>query len=95
MEPRRKDWVGPACFHATVVLTLWALVVNNISLASGNYTWVVIQAVCCSVGALALIAIGWRRFPLFARVIAGPMILACGWTVLDAGLRRLPSILGW
>ena len=95
MEAKRRDMVGPLCFHTAIVLTLWALLVNNISLASSAYTSVVVQAIVCSVAALVLIAIGWNRLPSFARAMAAVIILANAWTLLDAGGRRLPAILGW
>ena len=58
-------------------------------------TQLVVQAIVCSVVALVLISIGWNRMPVFARVIAMDIVLAAGWTLLDAGGRRLPAILGW
>ncbi len=95
METRRQDLRGPLCFHTALLLTLWALLVNNICLASSDYSSVVVQAIMCSVVALVLISIGWNRMPVFARVIAMDIVLAAGWTLLDAGGRRLPAILGW
>ena len=87
METRRQELRGPLCFHTSLVLTLWALLVNNISLASSEYTSVVVQAIACSVAALLLIAVGWNRMPFFARILAVVIVLAAGWTFLDAGAR--------
>jgi hypothetical protein len=94
-EARERDLGRPLCFNAAFVLTLWALFVNSVDLASGDYASVVIQALVCSALALVLIAIRWRRMPGFARAISLVLTAANLWTLIDAGGRRLPGILGW
>ena len=87
--------IAAAFIVIALILTLWALLVNNISLASNDYTSVVVQAIVFAIAALFLIAIGWNRMPILMRAMAVVMSLAAAWTLLDALGRRLPAILGW
>jgi hypothetical protein len=80
---------------AAGLLTFFATALNNITLASNEYLGVVVAAIVWSIAALALIAATWRRMPAYGRVLAVPAILLNAWTLLDAGGRRLPAILGW
>src|SRR3989441_8743111 len=66
MERRERAWLGKVLLGVGLVLSLWAVLVNNIALASNDYRSVVIQAVICS----SLAHSAWHE--LGARLIAGP-----------------------
>ncbi|MCP5021462.1 MAG: hypothetical protein GY930_06770 [bacterium] len=78
-----------------MLLTLYALVLNNITVSTGNYTSIVIQAIACSFIAILLVVVAWRRIPPVGRATAVLFVLVNLWTLLDAGGLRLPAVLGW
>ena len=78
-----------------LLLTLYAFGINNISVATNNFTSIVIQAVACSSVAILLVVVAWRRIPPVGRATAALFVLANLWTLFDAGVRRLPAVLGW
>ena len=82
-------------FDVALVLTLWSLLVNNITLTSNDYTGVVIQAVVCSSLALVLLIAVWLRSSRITRFFCLLVAVPAAWTLLDAAGRRLPAILQW
>ena len=48
-----------------------------------------------STQALLLIGAGWRAMSVPLRVFSVVFGVAASWTLLDAGARRLPAVLGW
>ena len=78
---------------AAVCLTLAALFLNQITLASNDYSTIVLAALGCALAGLALIAASWRRQTWFVRLIALLAVLADGWILLDVLGRRLPALL--
>ena len=75
-------------------ITLYSLAINNITFATDDYRWIVIQAVAGSAGALLVSALLWRRVPMGGRVVLGLCVAASFWTLVDAGGRRLPAVMG-
>lgn len=82
-------------FTAACILTLWALVLNHVTVARNDYTWIVIQSVGCAALAVALVALSWNGMPVVGRVIGALLLAANLWTLVDAGGRGLPAVLGW
>ncbi len=95
MDTARRSRRGPLCFYTALCFTCWGLFANNITLASGDYRAVVLSAIACSIAAVLLIGIGWLRMSVTLRVLSFAIALAACWTLVDAGGRRLPAILGW
>ena len=77
------------------VMTLYALVANNITIANSDYRSVVLQAVGIACLAFVITASIWRRTPVVGRLALALCVLANLATLLDAGGRRLPSVMGW
>jgi hypothetical protein len=86
-------WAG----YAAGVLAVWAALVNNITFATNDYFWIVVQAITCAglSNLIVALAFRWRRAGTVGRVFAIVLLAVNGWTLLDAGGRRLPAILGW
>jgi len=82
------------CLWAGLALALWGLLANNITIA-GDYTFWILSALLASVGALIAFGYGWPRFSWLGRTVALIVALPTGWTILDAGCRRLPALFGW
>jgi hypothetical protein len=81
---------------ASVLLTtLYSLVINNITFATNDYRWIVIQAVAGATGSLLASYLIWHRVPAAGRVVLALCSLANLWTLLDAGGRRLLAAMGW
>lgn len=78
---------------AVLCLTLAALVLNHVSLASNDYLGVVLAAVGLAIATLVLIASTWKRQSSLGRLISVLAVLANSWTLLDALGRRLPALL--
>ncbi len=96
LETRRHH--SPSGFLAYVgalLLTIYAFAINSITFATNDYTSIVVQAVACAAVAIVLVVVAWRRIPPAGRAIATLLVLANLWTLVDAGGRRLPSLLGW
>ncbi len=91
MKPATKNSTGIIILAS--LMTLLALTVNNISLASNDYRSVVIQAVIYSSIALILLGSRWARMSFISRVISIIIALLAGWTFFDAVGRRLPFVL--
>ncbi len=91
----RNSLSGFLAHTGAMLLTLYALMINNITVATNDYTSIVIQAIACSCVAILLVVVAWRRVPTVGRATAVPFVLANLWTLLDAGGRRLPALLGW
>jgi hypothetical protein len=87
--------LGAVLLSAGLVLSLWALLVNNIALASNDYRSVILQAVVCSSLALVLLGISWVRLSWPGRVVAILFAVLNAVTLLDAAGRRLPSVFRW
>ncbi|MBI1851797.1 MAG: hypothetical protein HYR85_15770 [Planctomycetes bacterium] len=85
---------GPVCVSVALLLTLWAVITDNITLTTGRYTAVLIQAVVCSSASLLCLAFGWPRMSTLLRVLSVILALADAWTLFDAGGCRLPGVLG-
>ena len=91
----RKSW-SVVVGHATaVVMTMLALLANNITLVSGDYRAVVIAAVGWSGGAIVLSFALWRELTLTLKLVSLVLVLANIWTLYDAAGRRLPAVMGW
>jgi len=95
METRPRTWLGDMLLGVGLVLSLWALLVNNIALASNDYRSVVIQAVVCSSLALMLLGMSWVRVSWLGRGLAILFGVLDALTLLDAAGRRLPDVLRW
>ena len=93
-EPRARSTLAFVGYLIALVLTLWALLLNNITLA-GDYTLVLVQAIGSSVVAILLLVLCWTRIPTPGRVVSAVLVLANLWVLVDAGGRRLPAALGW
>ena len=91
----RYSLSGLLAHTGALLLTLYAFMINNITVATNNYTSIVIQAVACSSVAILLVVVAWRRIPPAGRATAAVFVLANFWTLFDAGGRRLPAVLGW
>lgn len=87
--------IGTFLLVAACASTLWALFVNNVTLAGNAYTSVVIQAVVCAASAIVLVVLAWKWMPTYGRVIGAVLVALNVWTLVDAGGRRLPAVLGW
>lgn len=90
-EPRAH--AARFAFAAALCLTLAALALNNVTLASSDYLMVVLAAVGCAIAALVLIAAAWKRQTWWVRAISVLAAVADAWTLLDALGRRLPALL--
>jgi hypothetical protein len=88
---RRWTWEG----YVTGFLTFWAVAANNITFATNDYFWIVTQAIVCAGISTVILAFRWRRTGLAGRIVAAILSALNVWTLLDAGGRRLPAILGW
>ena len=95
MERRERAWLGKVLLGVGLVLSLWAVLVNNIALASNDYRSVVIQAVICSSLALILLGMSWARVSSLGRVLAVLFAVLDALTLFDAAGRRLPYVLRW
>lgn len=86
--------VAVAC-ALMLLMSLYSLAINNITFATNDYRSIVIQAVAVAAGALLATILIWRRVPVAGRA----MLVLCGlanlWTLVDAGGRRLPAVMGW
>ena len=84
------------CVNALVLLmTLYSLALNHITFATNDYRTIVIQAVAVASAALLITGLIWRRVPAAGRVMLVLCALVNLWTLVDAGGRRLPSVMGW
>ena len=95
MERPERAWLGKVRLGVGLVLSLWAVLVNNIALASNDYRSVVIQAVFCSSLALILLGMSWARVSSLGRVFAVLFAVLDALTLFDAAGRRLPDVLRW
>ena len=59
-------------------ITLYSLAINNITFATDDSRWIVIQAVAGSAGALLVGALLWSRVPMGGRVVLGLCGVAIG-----------------
>jgi hypothetical protein len=89
-----KDWTWQG--YVAGVLAFWAVTVNNITFATNDYFWIIVQAL---VGAglsnlILAVSFPWRRVGIGERVFATLVLALNAWTLLDAGGRRLPAHLG-
>ncbi len=87
--------LGAVLLSVGLVLSLWALLVNNIALASNDYRSVIIQAVVSSSMALVLLGVSWVRLSWPWRVVAIPFAVLNAVTLFDTVGRRLPSVFQW
>ena len=87
--------VGFLAYTGALLLTIYAVAINNITFATRDYTSIVFQAIACASIAIFLVVVAWRRIPPTGRTIAAVFVFANLWTLLDAGVRRLPAVLGW
>jgi len=90
-----SHWTWQGCLAGA--LGLWAMAVNNITFATNDYFWIVVEAIVCAGLSSLLLAssVRWRHASVASRVFAVTLLALNGWTLLDAGGRRLPAILGW
>jgi uncharacterized YccA/Bax inhibitor family protein len=82
-------------YALVLLMTLYSLAINNITFATNDYRSIVIQAVAVAAGALLATILIWRRVPAAGRVMLALCCLANFWTLVDAGGRRLPAVMGW
>ena len=90
---RQSLWSALAL--VAVLMTLYALAINNITFASDDYTSIVMQAVAVAGLAQIVVVAIWRRVPRAVRAMLALCVLANLWTLVDAGGRRLPAVMGW
>ena len=96
LEMRRSHSLsGFLAYVGALLLTVYAFAINSMTFATNDYTIIVFQAVACAAVAILLVVAAWRRIPPAGRAIAAVLVLANLWTLVDAGGRRLPSVLGW
>ncbi len=79
-------------FVVALAFTLLSLFLNLVTFATNDYTPIVMRAIASAALAMLLIGLLWKRMPMPSRVIAGVLLLANAWTILDGGGRRL---MGW
>ncbi len=82
-------------YALVLLMTLYALAINNVSFATNDYLSIVIQAVAVAAGALVVTILIWHRVAAVGRVMLALCSLANFWTLVDAGGRRLPALIGW
>ena len=80
---------------AALFFGLTGTLLNTITFATNDYTSIVLQALCFAVLGLALTARCWSRASFTLRAVLALVVVGDVFTVIDAGGRRLPSILGW
>ncbi len=78
-----------------LLLTIYAVIANCTTLASGDYIGAVSLAIVFAGIAILLSCAAWRQLPQAGRAITVFVVLVNAWVLLDAGGRRLPAILGW
>ena len=83
-----------ACL-AVSAMTLYALVLNNVTVVPRLNRSTVIQAVAVCAAAMVITGFIWSRVAVAGRVVLAPCVVANLWTLLDAGGRRLPGVMGW
>ena len=90
-----KDWTWQG--YVAGVLAFWAVIVNNITFATNDYFWIIIQAIACAGLSDLILAVSfrWRRAGTGGRIFVAILLALNAWTLLDAGGRRLPANLGW
>lgn len=67
-------------YLAAFFLTLYGLFLNNVTLATNDYTVIVIQAFVISIVAPILLLICWLRMPTPGRIVSAFLLLANIWT---------------
>jgi len=91
----QRSSVVTCAYALALLMTVYSLAVNNITFATNDYRSIVIQAVASAGGALVTTFVIWHRVAVTARVMLVLCALANLWTLVDAGGRRLPAVLGW
>jgi uncharacterized membrane protein YdcZ (DUF606 family) len=94
-ETQPKNRLAYFGYLAAFFLTLYGLLLNNVTFATNDYTAIVVQALAASIVASLLFVICWLRMPTSRRVVSVFLLLANAWTIMDAGFRRLPYCLDW
>jgi hypothetical protein len=91
----RRSPLAAVVYALVLLMTLYSLALNNITFATNDYRSIVIQAVGVAAAALLTTFLIWRRVPAAGRVMLVLCTLANLWTLVDAGGRRLPAVMGW
>jgi hypothetical protein len=91
----QRSPVAALVYALVLLMTLYSLALNNITFATNDYRSIVIQAVAVAALALVITFLIWSRVPAAARVTLVLCALANLWTLVDAGGRRLPAVMGW
>ena len=90
----RRPWRHMLYFAAAFLMTLWAAMLNTVTFATNDYTRIGLEAIACAAGATVLLVLAWPRMGWPGRLGVGLLAAINVWTLLDAGGRRLPAILG-
>jgi hypothetical protein len=94
-QGRALGWFPFLTFPAAVANGLVAIVLNNVTVATNDYTNIVLGALICASIALVFSALSWRRSSLTRRIVLLLLVVGDVQTLVDAGGRRLPAVLHW
>jgi hypothetical protein len=84
-----------AAYGLVVLMTLYALALDIISVATNDYRLIVIQSVCAAAGSLLAAVVLRRHVRVVGRAGFALCCLVNLFTLVDAGGGRLPAVMGW